>query len=549
MSLRLQLHLNDYVDVVGRRLASWGGDDILARLWARDHTLWSPQPVPELADRLGWLELPDRLERIIPDLEAFGNELIADGIAHVVVLGMGGSSLAPEVFSAVFGSGPGAPELRVLDSTHPAAVLSTAEAIDIGRTVFIVASKSGTTIEPLSFMEYFWSRVAELGGDPGSHFVATTDPGSNLETLARQRGFRHIFSAPPDVGGRYSALTEFGMVPAAAIGADLEALRAAALAARNNSGATAMVARSDGCRLGAAIGELARAGRDKVTFLTSPDFAALPAWIEQLIAESTGKNGTGVIPIGGETPGSAAAYGPDRFFVVIETAGGPPVDIAAISEHPRAVLSCDAATDIAGVMYTFEVATALAGSVLGIQPFDQPDVQLAKELARDAMAGRLDLSDVIEIDAMAPDLADHLATWLNSAVPGDYVGIHAFIEPTAAARDVLDSARRAVRDARGLATTLDFGPRFLHSTGQLHKGGPDSGLFLEIIDHPTPAVPVPTTDYDFAKLVTAQSLGDHLALRQRGRRVLLVCLGESGMEALHRVTAAVAAAAEIAATA
>jgi transaldolase/glucose-6-phosphate isomerase len=333
------------------------------------------------------------------------------------------------------------------------------------------------------------------------------------------------------------------MVPAAAIGADLAALRDSARAARENSDATASVAQSDGCRLGAAMGELARAGRDKVTFLTSPDIAALPAWIEQLIAESTGKLGTGIIPIGGETLGPAASYGTDRFFVVIETADGGPVDTAAISEHPRALLSLESMTDIAGVMYTFEVATALAGSVLGIQPFNQPDVQVAKELARDAMDGHLDMSSVVEIDALAPDLVGHVSDWLNLADPGDYVGIHAFIEPTAAAHDALDSARLAVRDARGLATTVDFGPRFLHSTGQLHKGGPDSGLFLEIIDHPTPAVPVPTTEYDFAQLVTAQSLGDHLALRQRGRRVLLICLGDSGMEALQRVTAAVGAAA------
>jgi len=543
MSVRLRLQLNDYVDAVGERLAAWGEDDVLARMWARDHTLWSAQPFPELADRLGWLELPDRLTRLIPELEEFGQELIADGIAHVVVLGMGGSSLASEVFGATFGSAPDAPDLRILDSTHPAAVLSTAEAIDLARTVFIVASKSGTTIEPLSFMEYFWDRVSELSDDPGRQFVATTDPGSALQALADERGFRRTFLAPSDVGGRYSALTEFGMVPAAAIGADLAALGAAALRARDNNSATASVAQSQGCRLGAAMGELARAGRDKVTFLTSPDIAALPAWIEQLIAESTGKSGTGIVPIGGESPGSTASYGTDRFFVVIETSDGPAVDTTAISEHPYAVVSLDSATDISGLMYTMEVATALAGSVLRIQPFNQPDVQVAKELARDAMAGNLDTSQVVEVDALAPDLVGQIADWLNSATAGDYVGIHAFIEPTPAARDALDSARLAVRDTRGLATTVDFGPRFLHSTGQLHKGGPDSGVFLEIVDHPTPALPVPRTDYNFAQLVTAQALGDHLALRQRGRRVLLICLGDSGMEALDRVSAAIGAAA------
>lgn len=543
MSVRLQLHLKEYADVVGERLAAWGRDDVLARMWARDHTVWTARPVPELTDRLGWLELPDRLAGMIPELEAFGRELIADEVAHVVVLGMGGSSLAPEVFAKTFGSAPTAPELTVLDSTHPAAVLSTAAAIDIRRTVFIVASKSGTTIEPLSFMEYFWSRVAEQRSDPGEQFVATTDPGSKLESLARDRGFRRTFLAPPDVGGRYSALTEFGMVPAAAIGADLPALLASAMAAAVNSSETAVIVQSDGCRLGAAIGELARAGRDKLTFITSPDLVALPAWIEQLIAESTGKRGTGVVPIGGEALGSTDSYGTDRFFVIIETANGAAIDTDSIADHPRAVLSLDSATDITGIMYTFEIATALAGSLLGIQPFDQPDVQVAKQLARDAMAGDLDTSDVIPVDAMSADLVGQVADWLNSAEPGDYVGIHAFIEPTPAAHDALDGARIAVRDARSLATTLDFGPRFLHSTGQLHKGGPDTGLFLEIIDQPAPPVAVPTTDYDFARLVTAQALGDHLALRQRGRRVLLISLGDSGSEALQRVAAAVAAAA------
>jgi transaldolase/glucose-6-phosphate isomerase len=543
MSVRLRLHLGNFADAVGERLASWGAADVLARMWARDHTLWSAQPVPELTDRLGWLELPDRLTGLVPELEEFGRELVADGIEHVVVLGMGGSSLAPEVFAKTFGTAPDAPDLRVLDSTHPAAVLSTAAAIDMESTGFIVASKSGTTIEPLSFMEYFWSRVSDLDADPGRRFVAITDPGSDLETLAGDRGFRRTFLAPLDVGGRYSALTEFGMVPAAAIGADLVALGASAMSALENNGATAGVAQSRGCRLGAAMGELARAGRDKVTFLTSPDLAAFPAWIEQLIAESTGKSGTGIVPVGGEALGSTASYGTDRFFVIIETSVGPPVDTTTIADHPYAEISLDSLTDIAGAMYDFEVATALAGSVLRIQPFNQPDVQLAKELARDAMAGDLDTSNVAAVDALAPDLVGQVADWLNSAAAGDYVGIHAFIEPTTATRDALDEARLAVRDARGLATTVDFGPRFLHSTGQLHKGGPDSGLFLEIIDHPTPAVPVPNTDYDFARLVTAQALGDHLALRRKGRRILLISLGDSGMEALERVCAAVGAAA------
>lgn len=543
MSLRLQLDLHDYTEAVGARLAQWGSTDILGRMWAKDHTIWSAELVPELVDRLGWLQLPERLSEVAGEIKALGDELASERIAHVVVLGMGGSSLAPEVFAGTFGSAPGFPELAVLDSTHPGAVLALENSIDISRTVFIVASKSGTTIEPLSFMEYFWSRVAEITEDPGRHFVATTDPGSELERIAGERGFRRVFLAPPDVGGRYSALTEFGMVPAAAIGIDLAALQASALWAQENSAADAIIATSAGCRLGAAIGELALAGRDKITFLTSADLDALPAWIEQLIAESTGKLDKGVVPIGGEPLGSSEVYGPDRFFVVIQTEGSAPVPTAAIAGHPTAVMTLGSDMDIAAAMYVFEVATALAGAVIGIQPFDQPDVQLAKVLARDAMAGTLDTSAVVELDAMAPDLADAVAQWLAAAGSGDYVGINAFIEPTAQARRILAAARVAVRNGTGRATTLDFGPRFLHSTGQLHKGGPNTGLFLEVIDNASPPLAVPTTDYDFARLITAQSLGDHIALSQRGRRVLLVNLGDKGLEALEQVAAALVAAA------
>lgn len=544
MSVRLQLELGQYTEAVGERLAQWGSADILARMWAKDHTIWSPYPVPELTDRLGWLELPQRLAGLVGELRAFGDELAAEGTAHVVVLGMGGSSLAPEVFARTFGCAPTGPDLQVLDSTHPGAVVTLAANIDISRTVFIVASKSGTTIEPLSFMEYFWSRVSDITDTPGRHFVATTDPGSKLEALAAERGFRQVFLAPPDVGGRYSALTEFGMVPAASIGVDLEALQASALEAQEANAPNAMIATSTGCRLGAAIGELALAGRDKITFVTSPDIAAFPAWIEQLIAESTGKNGKGVIPIGGEPLGPTEMYGPDRFFVFIQTGDSPGVPTESIAGHPHAVMTLSSAIDIGAAMYTFEVATALAGEVIGIQPFDQPDVQLAKVLARDAMAGTLDTSGVVEIDAMAPDLAEHISRWLETAGPGDYVGINAFIEPTAAAHEALAAARVAVRDGTQLATTLDFGPRFLHSTGQLHKGGPNTGLFLEIIDHAAPPVAVPTTDYDFAKLVTAQSLGDYIALSQRDRRVLLVGLGDGGIDALERIATTLAAAAQ-----
>lgn len=543
MSVAVELRLGRYTDAVAARLAAWGEQDVLERIWAHDHTVWMPEPVPELTNRLGWLDLPERLTQITPDLEEFASQLRADGIAHVVVLGMGGSSLAPDVFAHTFGSAPGAPELQVLDSTHPAAVARLDSELELADTIFIVASKSGTTIEPLSFMEYFWHRLEGTASRPGDHFVATTDPGSKLEHLARERGFRNVFLAPPEVGGRYSALTEFGMVPAAAIGVDLSALQSAAMAAQQAHSPGAMVATAPGCRLGAALGVLAEHGRDKATFVTSSDLAALPAWIEQLIAESTGKDGKGIVPIGGELSAVADTYGPDRFFVSIATSGSP-VGAGQFGDHPYAEIVIDELGDVGAVMYILEMATALAGKVLGIQPFDQPDVQLAKELARDAMAGELDTSGVEQLDATSPALPAAVADWLAGAEAGDYVGIHAFLEPSASNREILEAAQSALRNGTRMPITLDFGPRFLHSTGQLHKGGPNNGLFIEIIDDPAPHVDVPTTDYDFGKLIAGQALGDHLALKQRERRVLLVNLGDGGEDALQRVAAALRGAVE-----
>ena len=399
----------------------------------------------------------------------------------------------------------------------------------------------------MSFFRYFWDRVGAVTDTPGDHFVAVTDPGSTLAELAAERGFRHTFLAPPDVGGRYSALTEFGVVPAAAIGADLAALQTAAAEATSQSAPGVTASESAGLRLGATLGELTLAGRDKVTFVTADGLAAFPAWIEQLIAESTGKDQTGIIPVGGEPVAAASAYGSDRTFVILEFAADPLDDTAAMHSaaagHPVIRVRLDSTADLVGAMFLFEVAVAAAGAVLGIHPFNQPDVQLAKELARRAMDGDLDTADVIEHDALEPDLEDTIRAWLAGIGPGEYVGIHAYLAPTPETAATLQEARLAIRDARHVATTLDFGPRFLHSTGQLHKGGPNTGRFLQVIDHPAPTVPVPETNYDFGKLVGAQALGDHQALRGRDRSVLLVCLGDSGATGLTALRDAVVAAA------
>ncbi len=542
MGVHLELSLGEDTPTVAERLAAWDDEDLAARLWQKDHTVWFDEDLPELTNRLGWLDLPDTVAEGLDDLRAFGDDVAAAGFSHAVVLGMGGSSLAPEVYQATFGNAEGRPELLVLDSTHPAAVLAVEERVDLLSTLFIVSSKSGGTLETLSFFRYFWSRLSELSADPGQHFVAVTDEGSSLETLAAERSFRRVFFAPPDVGGRYSALTPFGLVPAAAIGVDLDALAAGARAAAAASGPAVSSLESPGIQLGAAMAELTSAGRDKVTFVTSSSLAAFPAWIEQLIAESTGKDDRGIVPIGGEEVGGRAAYGRDRFFVGIDTEDDP---VDAILEelgeagHPVARLTLDSLSDLGGAMFLFEVAVAVAGAGIGIHPFNQPDVQLAKDLAKQAMAGELDTGGVVEIPADDDDLGEYVDSWLSGVTAGDYVGIQAFIQPTADARDVLEAAQHAIRDHWRVATTLDFGPRFLHSTGQLHKGGANTGVFLQLIDRPAPVLDVPETEFSFGELVTAQALGDHLALRSRRRRVLLVSLGDDVAAGLAAVGAAI----------
>jgi len=478
-------------------------------------------------DRLGWLLLPEAMQNEVPGLLAFADEVRGSGITDVVLLGMGGSSLAPEVFQRTFGNRPGYPTLTVLDSTHPVAVASVGESIDPATTLFVVASKSGTTIEPLSFLEFFWNRVSAVTGTPGEHFVAITDPGSLLQDLASDRGFRRTFTATPDVGGRYSALTHFGTVPAALIGADIGAMLDAAVAM-----SAAARAGGAGFPLGAALGELAIAGRDKATFLTSETLAAFPAWVEQLIAESTGKDGKGILPVADEAPGPAAVYGADRVFVSLtldsddHASLDSAVDALEAAGHPVIRITIDRPEALAAEMYRAEIAVAMAGSVLGIHPFNQPDVQAAKALAKQAMAGESASGDITEVPADGAELSSALGAFLEQASPGDYLAIQAFIPATFASTDALQRIRHLARRRLTIATTVGFGPRFLHSTGQLHKGGPATGLFLQIINHPSPDLETPGAGYSFGDLIAGQADGDHQALTAARRRVLRVCLGD-----------------------
>lgn len=535
MPAELELSLGSLAESVDGRLAEWESAGLARRIWAKDPTVWAETDLPELTDRLGWLTLPAEMAGSVPGLVEFADEISSDGLRHVVLLGMGGSSLAPEVYQATFGNPPGRPGLIVLDSTHPGAVQAVDDAVDLEHTLFVVASKSGTTLETLSFMRYFWNRLVGEGLEQGARFVAITDPGSSLEALAAERGFRRVFATPPDVGGRYSALTHFGLVPAALIGADVAKLLSEAATAADACRGRAE--ENPGLLLGATWGEAALAGRDKLTMVVSPGLAAFPNWLEQLIAESTGKDGTGIVPVAGEDPAPPDTYGDDRLFLsyLLEGDREPHDALQALEEagHPVIRVRLSGPEALGAAMFAAEMATAAAGSILGIHPFNQPDVQVAKELARAAMAGELEGGAPIE--AATAGEASRLSGWLGTRPEHAYIGLSAYLPMSTAAVDRLQALRHHLRDLTGAATTVGFGPRFLHSTGQLHKGGPSAALFLQLVDDPSPEVAVPETDYTFGKLIAGQAEGDYRALQERGQRVLRVRLGEdvaAGLELL-----------------
>ncbi|MDQ2854281.1 MAG: transaldolase [Chloroflexota bacterium] len=536
---------------IAARLAEWDAERVVERLWARDGTLWdsSGKRSAEIAAWLGWLDLPVTMGERVGELQRVAREVLADGYARAAVLGMGGSSLAPELFSRVFGDAMGAPahggpglELRILDSTHPDAVRGFREWAESGRTIFCVSSKSGSTTEPNAF------HAAMSTHSPALDFVAITDPGTVLAELARTQGFRAIVEGPPDVGGRYSALSVFGLLPAALHGVDLEALlsRASHMAEACHRQA----ADNPGLRLGAAMGEAAIAGRDKLTILTSPRLASLGDWIEQLVAESTGKAGKGIVPVVGEAIGAAEDYGPDRQFVFITTADDPDTGWAPLAAelarlgHPGMHIELADVLDIGGEFLRWEVATAMAGMILGIDPFDQPNVQEAKDATRAlldayrrdgtlplpaplvAEPGMAAYGDAAVLGDQPVTVDGALGALLGTAQPGDYFALLAYLPADPGIVEQLQRMRHLVRDATGLAATLGFGPRFLHSTGQLHKGGPNTGIFLQLTADPRRDLPIPGWQETFGTLIAAQAAGDLAALQGRGRRVLRVHLAD-----------------------
>jgi transaldolase / glucose-6-phosphate isomerase len=542
------------------------------RVWDRDASLWSSNERVQaaIADRLGWLDAPAHFSGQLGPLEGFGEGVRDAGFTTAVVGGMGGSSLAPDVFHRTFGSADGWLGLRVLDSTDPQAVAAVVDELDPLATLWIVASKSGTTTEPLAFQADAWARAeralrahrAPRNEHAGELMIAITDPGRSVEAIPHHDQLREVFLNPPDIGGRYSALTYVGLVPASLIGLDLDPFLASAVAMAGACRAPDPSA-NPGLSLGLAIGTLAKAGRDKLTFIADPSIESFGAWAEQLIAESTGKHGTGIVPIDREPLGDIAAYGDDRVFVRLVIAGDAHApadtlaDAAAAAGHPVIRIAIADPIDLGAEAFRWEFATAIAGAVLGIDPFDQPNVEEAKDLTRKVLAAAesgeappppaaalvTDADDglalhgdaALRLTAGDGTLVGELARHLARRKPNAYLALQAFIAPTAATDAALQRIRAMLRDATHCATTAGFGPRFLHSTGQLHKGGTPSGWFLQLTsDHPVDR-PIPGWPYTFGRLIDAQAEGDFAAIESHDLPILRVHLAdpERGLVALE----------------
>jgi transaldolase / glucose-6-phosphate isomerase len=530
---------------VDARLARLQKEDAPRRLWAKDSTLWSADPSKreEIRDRLGWLNVAEKMLEHAPEFR----ELEAHGRTYsdVVVLGMGGSSLCPDVFRNTFGAIKGHPRLHVLDTTDPATILAVRAKIRIQDTLFIVASKSGETTETLSHFAYFWDQVQTNGraGKAGRQFAAITDPGTSLEKLATEHGFRWVFPNPPDIGGRYSALSYFGLVPAALMGVNVSELLERAVEMAHSCADSVPAGSNPGVWLGAVLGQLATDGRNKLTLIASPKVATFGYWVEQLIAESTGKQGKGIVPVEGEPLGKPTVYGDDRVFVYIRMDSDPPnraVQALERAGQPVVTLTLRDKLDLGGEFLRWEVATAIAGSILGIDAFDQPNVQESKDntkkvLAKFIASGKLPpAASVPAAKARTP-----LKSLVEKAKPGAYFAIMAYATSTTASEAAIASIRATVRNRTHFATTAGYGPRFLHSTGQLHKGGPKTGLFLQVVQDDTRDVKIPGQPFSFSVLKQSQSLGDLQSLTSRRLPVLRVTLGREPAAGWKALAAAV----------
>ena len=545
-------------------VSSWQSGGKVQRLWARDATLWTGS---DEASWLGWLDIVEEQKAHLVELQGLAKEIGSAGFRDALLLGMGGSSLCPEVLRKTFGKVAGYPDLHVLDSTDPAQVKAFENKIDMARTIFIVSSKSGSTLEPNIFKQYFFERTQQAVGaeKAGSHFMAITDPGSKMQKVAEGDHFRHIFFGRPSIGGRYSALSNFGMVPAAVIGIDTKKFLDRAQEMVEACGPSAAVEQNPGAVLGIILGTAAVNGRDKVTIVTSPDISDLGAWLEQLLAESTGKVGKGIIPVDREALAAPEVYGKDRVFAYVHTEhatdAGTEAKLAALEKagQPVVRISMGDIYDLGAEFFRWEIATAVAGSIIGINAFNQPDVEASKIVTKDLTSayektGSLpaekpvvedngiklftdekNVADLARIAGGNKSLAAYLKAHLGRLGTGDYFALLGYIQMNEDHEKSFEAIRQAVRDRKHVATCLGFGPRFLHSTGQAYKGGPNSGVFLQVTCDDAIELPVPGQKYTFGVVKAAQARGDFQVLAQRGRRALRAHLGsdvEAGLRAL-----------------
>ncbi len=552
--------------------ADWQSNHKVERFWQKDPSLWTRDGEEQW---LGWIDIVERHQKDLWSLAELGGDVQSVGFKSALLLGMGGSSLCPEVLAKTFGPQPGFPELHIVDSTDPAQVMAACEEVDLGETLVIVASKSGSTLEPNILKQFFFDEVrrAVAPENPGDRFVAITDPGSKMEQVAKNDGFRYIFYGDPQIGGRYSALSNFGVVAATVAGLHVSQLFEEA--AKAVAQAKQPVENNPGVQLGLLLGSAANAGRDKLTIFTSPEIYDLGAWLEQLIAESTGKEGKGITPVDREAIGAPAVYGNDRVFAYVrlkstaDASAQADLDakVAALQAagHPVVWIEIEALFDIFGQFFTWEVATAVAGSVLGINPFDQPDVEAAKIETRTLTAeyektGQLperkpvlsesgielyaieDYAAELRSAASADTLTGFLRAHFERLRPGDYFAALAFLPMFPEHEAAIQVLRHKVRDRKRVATCLGFGPRFLHSTGQDYKGGPNTGVFLQITAKHADDLDIPGQQYTFGVVIDAQAAGDMAVLESRGRRVLRVHLGADVAAGLNALNAAVAAA-------
>ena len=556
---RIVSGLGSLADEVSKSVEEFKSDDLISRIYRNDPTVWlrssdstgsSNETKQVIQTCLGWLDLPIASQTLIPELEAFANRCRMDGFKKVLVMGMGGSSLAPETMSLIFGPHSNGLELKILDSTLPEEIREIEAWVDYSQTLFIVASKSGTTIEPLSMFAYFREQAeATLGEGWGNHFIAITDPGSKLAKLGESYDFRAVFAADPNVGGRYSALSHFGLVPAALIGIDLAEFLSRARAMADRCSAMQPINLNFGALIGIIMGISTENRGDKLTLLADPSVAAIGSWMEQLIAESSGKNGTGIVPVADEPLIEPDAYSKDRLFVYLQVDGELDgfIDDLKSAGHRVIVLKLDDLYDIAGQFYCWEFAIAVACSVLGVNAFDQPDVQDSKDRTKQKLAHFHDNGQLDEPEAIwekpgarimgqsfegldgCDTLEEVIESFTGLAEDGDYIAINAYLPRNESNQMWLTDLRRWILERTGIATTLGFGPRFLHSTGQLHKGGPNKGLFLQITRDDSEDLEIPGQKYSFGVLARAQAQGDLDALLSKGRRAIRIHLSAGDM--------------------